>query len=270
MGGANMSAVQESGRLWGKVAIVTGASSGIGRATATRFAAEGARLILNDLNSDGLEETIAALPGEDHQLVTGDVSEEATAQRLAATARKRFGQIDVLVNNAGIYFLQDITETTSSDIERVLGVNLCSMIWCCKHVIPSMLERHSGSIVNLGSISAFTGQEHEGKSQYLYNVSKAAAVQLSISLATRYAADGIRVNAVCPGVVRTRLLESTYPDWSEHEQNEEFAAIAARTTPIGRPTDPSEVAAAILFLASDDASIVVGTPLVADGGYLAR
>jgi NAD(P)-dependent dehydrogenase (short-subunit alcohol dehydrogenase family) len=259
-----------SGRLDGKVAIITGASSGIGRATAIRFAREGARLVLNDVNEGRLEETLSDLSGEKHRGVAGDVSKEETAAKVAAVARNAFGRIDVLVNNAGIYFLQDVTETEASDIEHVMGINLYSMIWCCKYVIPTMLEQRSGSIVNLGSISAFTGQEHEGKSQYLYNVSKAAAVQLSISLATRYALEGIRVNAICPGVVQTRLLQSTYPEWSKHEQDNEFAAIAARTTPLGRPTDPSEIAAAILFLASDDASIVVGTPLIADGGYLAR
>jgi NAD(P)-dependent dehydrogenase (short-subunit alcohol dehydrogenase family) len=197
------------GRLFGKVAIVTGAGSGIGQATAFRSADEGARLLLNDVNEERLQATIDRLAGEGHGNVTGDVSSEETARRLAASARDRFGRIDILVNNAGVYFKQDVTETTSSDIERVMGINLYSMIWCCKHIIPTMLEQGSGSIINVGSISAFTGQENDGESQYLYNVSKAGVVQLSVSLATRYAAAGIRVNSICPDLVRTHLLDAT-------------------------------------------------------------
>src|ERR671922_428929 len=132
-----------------------------------------------------------------------------------------------------------------------------------------MIERRQGAIVNLGSVSAFTGQEHNGQSQWLYNMTKAAAVQLSISLGTRYAAEGIRVNALCPGVVRTRLVQKQF-GLSDPENDEMWANSGRKTVPQGRPSEPSELAAAILFLVCDEASVVTGTGLVADGGFLAR
>lgn len=259
-----------TGRLAGKVALITGAGSGIGRATATRFAAEGATLVLNDLRGDRLEQTIPSLAGEGHITVAGDASNEDTAKRVAAAAAEKFGRADILVNNAGIYFAGNVTETTADDIERGMGVNFYSMIWTCKHVIPMMLKQGAGAIVNLGSISAFTGQENDGISQYLYNCSKAAVVQLTISMATRYAGEGIRVNSVNPGIVRTQLFEEAFTGIPESEQDALLQGIAERTLPVGRMTDPSEIASAILFLASDDASMVHGASLMVDGGFLAR
>ena len=199
--------------------------------------------------------------------VVGDVAQEETARQLAAAAAS-FGRLDVLVNNAGIYHRRDITDITDSDIDRMIGINVKSMIWCCKHSIPLMLKTGGGSIVNLASVSAFTGQEHEGESQWLYNLTKAAAVQLSVSLGTRYAAEGIRVNSVCPGVVQTNLV--TVPGATPKEHELMWRNSAAVTVPMGRPQQPEEIAAVIAFLASDDASIVTAAPLVADGGFLAR
>ncbi len=256
-------------RLKGKTAIITGAGSGIGAATAERFAAEGARLVLNDLNAADLTRTLTTIGGSGHERVGGDVSQEATAERLVATACKQFGGIDVLVNNAGIHFIRDITETSSEDWDGVMAVNLKSMFLCSKHAIPEMVKQGSGSIVNLASISSFVGQEMEGQSTYLYNVTKAGAQQLAVSLATRYAADGVRVNAVCPGATRTGQIRHENPNRS----GEAEAAIwegAGGVTPLGRVAKPSEIAAAILFLASDESSFVTGSSLVVDGGYLAR
>jgi NAD(P)-dependent dehydrogenase (short-subunit alcohol dehydrogenase family) len=259
----------DNGRLANKVAIVTGAGSGIGRATAELFAIEGARLVMNDVDEGRLAETLSALQTQDHDVVPGDLSLEKTAKALAQRALERFGKIDILVNNAGIYHIKDITATDEKELDRVLAVNVKSMIWCCKHALPSMIERRQGAIVNLGSVSAFTGQEHDGQSQWLYNMTKAAAVQLSISLGTRYAAEGIRVNALCPGVVRTRLVQKQF-GLSDSENDEMWANSGRMTVPQGRPSEPSELAAAILFLVCDEASVVTGTALVADGGFLAR
>jgi NAD(P)-dependent dehydrogenase (short-subunit alcohol dehydrogenase family) len=250
-----------------KVAIVTGAGGGIGRATAELFAAEGARLVLNDVRAEALADLDLGGAGE-VVTVPGDIAREETGRKLADAAIAEYGQIDVLVNNAGIYHILDITEIDEAELDHVLGVNVKSMVWCCKHVLPHMVERRSGSIVNLASVSAFTGQEHEGQSQWLYNLSKAGAVQLAISLGTRYAAEGIRVNAVCPGVVQTNLVGD--PDASEEELDAMWRAAAAATVPQGRPQSAREIAQVILFLASDASAVVTGTPVVADGGFLAR
>ena len=252
-------------RLKGKVAIVTGAASGIGRSTAILFAREGARLVLNDIDAQGLNELVRTLANDNVRCAIGSVADEDVVRRLAHEAIAAFGCVDVLVNNAGVHFVKDITDMTVDEWDRLMDVNLKSMFLCCKHVIPHMLKQKKGSIVNLASISSFVGQEMDGASTFAYNVTKAGALQLTKSLATRYAADGIRVNCVCPGNVETNILKRATPD--------EVAAFwreASRSEPIGRNAQAAEIANAILFLASDESSFVTGAPLIVDGGYLAR
>jgi NAD(P)-dependent dehydrogenase (short-subunit alcohol dehydrogenase family) len=252
-------------RLQDKVAILTGSASGIGRATAALFAHEGAHLVLNDIDRRGLDTLSAELGNENHRAVAGDVAQEETARRVVQEAVSAFGRIDVLVNNAGIHFVKDVTEMTVEEWDRLMDINLKSMFLCCKHVMPHMLKRRSGAIVNLASISSFIGQEMEGASTFAYNITKAGALQLTKSLASRYAADGVRVNCVCPGNVETNILKRATP-----EETAEFWRQAARLEPMGRNAQPKEVANAILFLASDEASFVTGCPLLVDGGYLTR
>jgi NAD(P)-dependent dehydrogenase (short-subunit alcohol dehydrogenase family) len=252
-------------RLQDKVAIVTGAASGIGRSTAMLFAREGARLVLNDIDARGLEALMLRMPGERARTVAGNVADESIARQLAQESISAFGRIDILVNNAGVHFVKDITEMTVEEWDRLMDINLKSMFLCCKHVIPHMLKQNKGSIVNLASISSFIGQEMDGASTFAYNVTKAGALQLTKSLATRYASDGIRVNCVCPGNVETNILKRETP-----AEVAEFWRQASRSEPIGRNAQPEEIANAILFLASDESSFVTGAPLIVDGGYLAR
>ncbi|MGI9111574.1 MAG: SDR family NAD(P)-dependent oxidoreductase [Gaiellaceae bacterium] len=258
-------------KLEGKVVIITGAGSGIGQATTHRFAQEGARLVLNDVVEDYLRELAASLDGE-FRAVVGDVALEETAVRLAATAREEFGRIDVLVNNVGHLYLAEITELPVEEWDALMATNVRSMFLCCKHVIPTMLEQGGGSIVNLASISAFIGQEatEGGPSFFAYAVTKAAARQLTTSLATRYAKQGIRVNAVAPGATRTKQVRHALPALSLEDEDSIWENAGSIGTPMGRVGRPEEIAAAIAFLASDEASFVTGSTLVADGGYLAR
>ena len=252
-------------RLQEKIAIVTGAGSGIGQATARLFAQEGAHLVLNDINRERLDRVVAEVGKEQSRGVVGDVSQEGVTRRLAQEAVTAFGRIDILVNNAGIHVTKDITEMTEAEWDHLMDTNLKSMFLCCKHVIPHMVQHKKGAIVNLASVSSFIGQELEGVSTFAYNITKAGALQLTKSLATRYAADGIRVNCVCPGAIETNIITRATP--------EETAALWRAFVPVhpmGRNGQPQEVAQAILFLASDEASFVTGCPLLVDGGWLAR
>ena len=249
----------------GKVAIVTGSGSGIGQATALRLAKDGARLVLNDIDSQALAGTVALIQGAAASQVPGDVALESTAKSLVEEACRRFGRVDILVNNAGAHHIGDIDETSLENWNRVISGNLTSMFLCSKHTISQMLRQGSGTIVNLASISSFVGQEMNGKSTFLYNVTKAGALQLTRSLASRYARDGIRINCVCPGATRTNTIRVEDP-----VELENFWNAVGEAYPLGRVANSSEIASVIAFLVSDEASFMTGSAVVVNGGYLVR
>lgn len=242
----------------------------MGEATALRFAEEGAKLILNDVRPELLDALMERVGIADHVAVPGDVSAEPTAATLAETATERWQAVDILVNNAGIMAVGDVTDAREDEWQSLVDINATSMILCCKHIIPLMLRHQRGAIVNLASTSAYVGQEMQGKSTYEYNMTKAAVRQLTTSLATRYAPAGIRVNSVCPGLIVTNLLTHMDPaQYTRGSMAEKYADYIA-ATPLGRAGEPREVANAIVFLASDEASFITGANLPVDGGYLAR
>jgi NAD(P)-dependent dehydrogenase (short-subunit alcohol dehydrogenase family) len=251
-------------RLKNRVAIVTGAARGIGRATAELFAREGARLVLTDIDGATLEEVCGQLSaaGADVVAVSGDVSVPEDARRMVQAAVDRHGRLDVLVANAGIIPLSTIVEATPEDWDRVMSIDGRGMFLTAKYAIEAMLENGGGSIVCLSSISGMAGQ----KGQATYGPAKFVATGLVKHLAVEWADRGIRVNGVAPGTIRTDRVRAL-PD---EPGGAEYLAAIERMHPIGRLGEPAEVASAILFLASDDASFVTGAILPVDGGFLAQ
>ncbi|MBV9689418.1 MAG: SDR family oxidoreductase [Ktedonobacteraceae bacterium] len=252
-------------RLQDKVCVITGAASGIGRATAERFATEGARLALNDINEVGLTEVAKQFSPEQVITRVGDVSLAATADTLVGEAARRWGSVDVLVNNAGIFLFRDPTDLTEEEWDHLMNTNLKSMWLWSRAALRYMIPQRRGSIIMLASMSAFCGQEIDGVSSFLYNITKAGALQMARSFATRYGPLGIRANAICPGHFRTNIIRHLYPT---EEAIDQIFVDLGKTAPLGRPGRPEEVANAALFLASDESSYVTGHPLVVDGGVL--
>lgn len=245
------------GRVDGKSVIITGAAKGIGRASAEVFAREGARLVLNDVDEPGLQQAATSL-GDGVEVVTvlGDVSVEEDARRIVAAATENFGVVDSLVANAGIIPLSGIEEASTEEWERVMAVDGRGMFLTCKFAIEAM-GPGGGSIVCLSSISGLAGQSN----QAVYGPAKFLASGLTKHLAVELAPRNIRVNAVAPGTIRTEAVAALPDDYVEPMR-------AAH--PMGRLGEPSEVAEAICFLASDAASFITGTILPVDGGYLAQ
>ena len=252
-----------SARFAGRSVLVTGAARGIGRATAEQFAAEGARLTVNDVAAEplaALERQLAGGGAEVHAVVA-DVADEAQVEGLVDAAVARFGGLDVAVANAGIIPLQTIDEATLEDWEQVMSVDARGMFLTCKHAIRAM-RAGGGSIVCLSSISGLAGQS----GQATYGPAKFVATGLTKHLAVEWAGRGIRVNAVAPGTILTDRVR----ELEHHPRGPEYLEAISAQHPIGRLGEPAEVAKAILFLASDDASFVTGAVLPVDGGYLAR
>jgi NAD(P)-dependent dehydrogenase (short-subunit alcohol dehydrogenase family) len=251
-----------SGRFADRCVLATGAGSGIGRATAQLFAAEGGRVVVVDQNEADAEKTVALIKdaGGDAFAVAGDVSREADCRAMVERAVAAYGKLNVAFNNAGVgasgFAVADEEEVAFS---RLIDVNLKGIFLSMKYEIPAMLAAGGGTIVNTASVAGLVGERGIGA----YAASKHGVVGLTRTAALDYIGQGIRINAVCPGATRTRILA----DWFQDPKVEEF--ILSRH-PIGRIAEPEEIGRAVLFLASDDASFIVGQALAVDGGLTAQ
>jgi len=244
------------GRLEGKVAVITGAASGIGRETARRFAEEGANVVVADLADEPGRQAADEVGG---LYVRADVTDPDDVQGMYREAAERFGGVDVLFNNAGISPPDDdsILETEMDAWERVQNVNLKSVYLCCKHGIPYLLERGGGSVINTASFVAVMGA---ATSQISYTASKGGVLAMSRELGVQFARRGVRVNALCPGPVNTPLLQELFA------KDPEKAARRLVHLPMGRFAEAVEIANAALFLASDESSYVNASTFMVDGG----
>ncbi len=249
------------GRLQGKVAIVTGAASGIGAATAARFADEGASIAGIDVAKpadDAWAAISESAPGA--MFCEADIRDEAAVKAAVGAIVERFGRIDALVNAAGVVGFGAAHVTEVEEFERVIDINLKGSFITAKHVLPTMLEQGSGSIIHVASVEGLVGIS----GQLAYNASKGGVVLMTKNMALDYSPSGIRVNCLCPGGVETPMTEMLKMDG--------LKAIGEKLRKVhllGRFAEPSEIAAAALFLASDDASFVTGSSLIVDGGYTA-
>ena len=246
------------GRLAGKRAVVTGAGRGLGASVAELFAREGARVVVSDVDAtsaDGTARRIVDAGGEAVGL-HADVTSAADAERLTQVAVERFGGLDVLVNNAGIASAGTVCEVTPAEWDRVLAINLKGAYLCSRFAVAHMARSGGGSIVCISSASGVIGQQ----AQVAYNVSKHGVIGLVRCMALDHAADGIRANAVCPGVMRTPMLDAL--------SAEQLAALEAMH-PLGRIADPAEIAQAVLHLAGDESSFTTGGVFLIDGGLTA-
>ncbi len=248
--------------LAGKIALVTGAASGIGAAIAEAFAAAGARVIVSDLQPEAAGAQVDRIRAAGHlaEAAVLDVTSEAACAAVAAEVLDRHGRLDLLVNNAGVGHVGNLLKTTTADFERLWSVNVKGVFQVTRAFLPSMLERRAGNIVNLASIGGIVAV----KDRLGYVATKFAVVGFTKALALDHARDGIRCNCICPGRVETPFVTrmiSQYPDPAEAR------TMMESTQAIGRMARPDEIAAAALYLASDFAGSTTGSALIVDGGF---
>lgn len=245
----------------GKVALITGAASGMGAATAREFAAAGGHVVIIDLNA-GLARNVAAEIGVQEPII-GDVSDSAFCRRAVEMTLKRHGRLDILVNCAGIIFRADAQGTSDENWRRVMAVNVDGVFFMSRAAIGQMKKQGSGVIINFGSIWGGVGAAGVAA----YCASKGAVHNLTRAMALDHARDGIRINAVCPGEVNTPMLASGRPS---PPTPEDLKKLGETVVPMGRLADPVEIARVVLFLASDAASYMTGSLVTVDAGYTAR
>ena len=245
------------GRLDGKVALITGAGSGMGREATHAFVREGARVVAADVNARGAEETVAPTAGK-AVAVAGDVTREADVQRFVKTAVDRFGKLDVLYNNAGIFDEADESVLTTTDAiwDRTMAINVKGLAFCCKHGIPELIKAGGGSVINIASFVALMGCTVP---QDAYTASKGAVIALTRSLAVQFGPRGVRSNAICPGPIETPLMRDLLRD-----ENKKRVRLARN--PMGRFGQAGDIVSLAIYLASDESTWTNGAALVVDGG----
>jgi len=254
-----------TGRIQDRVALITGGASGIGKATARLFLAEGAKVVIADINADALEHAMKDLGAPDREVlgVQGDVRSMHDAATMVRAAVDSFGRLDILFCNAGITSVMPISELTEEEWDAVIDTNLKGMFTLIKHTVPQMRAQGGGTIITMGSEMGIVAVPESPA----YNASKGGVIMLTRSLAIDLIRDNIRVNALCPGITRTPLLQAEVDNSLDPEKT---AAEQAAWAPIMRVADPAEIANGALFLASDESSFAVGSCLVLDGGYTAK
>jgi NAD(P)-dependent dehydrogenase (short-subunit alcohol dehydrogenase family) len=251
-------------RLKGKTALITGAGMGMGREAAVVFAAEGASIVVCDINGSAADETVALVEkaGGRAQAAVGDVAVEEDVKRMVDTGVKRFGALHILYNNAGVLWKdrdRSVLETDGAQWDRVVGINLKSVFWVTKHGIPHLQKAGGGSIILVGSVSALAGFT---RAQDAYTAAKGALIALNKSLAIQFAKDQIRSNIIHPGIVETPMQAP----YLTPELRVEFKT----GIPLGRIGQPRDIANAALFLASDESSFMTGAEMIVDGGFMAQ
>lgn len=252
-------------RLKGKVALITGAGMGQGRAAAIRFAKEGAKVAVGDINEKAGRETVALIKKLKKQAVFSkcDVSKEADCKRLVTRAVKEFGKLDILYNSAGVLWKhldKSVTEIKEENWDKVMAINLKGPYFICKHGIPELKKSGGGSIINIGSISALTGSTVP---QDAYASAKCALIVLTKSIAIQFAKEKIRCNIIHPGMINT-------PMQHEYMKNPKWLQAVIDDVPMGRFGEPDDIANAALFLASDESSYMTGAEMIVDGGFCAK
>ncbi|HEX2619312.1 MAG TPA: SDR family oxidoreductase [Phototrophicaceae bacterium] len=250
-----------AGRLANKIAFITGAGRGIGQAVARKMAAEGAAVVLAEIDLASARSAAEVLLNQGCQAlaVQTDITQEADIQAAVHQVLERFGRIDILVNNAGKNFYYDATTMSESDWDNAMNVDVKGAWLCCKHILPAMIAAKSGSIINIASVHArITAPGH-----FPYAAAKSALVGMTRNLALDYARYNIRVNAICPGWVRTSLVQGWFDNQPDPRAAEERVLSFQ---PLQRIGTPEEIANFVAFIASDEASFITGAELVIDGG----
>ncbi|HEV3257339.1 MAG TPA: SDR family oxidoreductase [Gemmataceae bacterium] len=251
-------------RLDGQVAWISGATSGIGEATAKLFTAEGARVAVAGIDAEGGARVVTEIraAGGEARFTPCDVTREADVQASVRQTAERFGGMHIMVNNAGVVHVKKLDAYTEQEWDHLMAVNVRSIFFALKHGLPQLRRNPRSYMVNVGSISSFVGQA----ATPAYTASKGAVLMLSTSIALDYAADGLRCNCVCPGITDTPMLREHLNKTPDPDGT---LARRVRRVPLGRAMRPEDIARAILYLSCEDSAGVTGTSLVVDGGYLA-